>query len=483
AGLAGAAAFGRTAFAQDENAVAKTGVDPEKWNTETINALAGTITVDTQAELHALVPPDQATGDLSYWNVGPVESTPEIVKQFYQEFQDNFKTWYPNINLDNQNVDYNDLLDKLRTASAGGAAPDVAKMPILWGVEFAARGDLQEIVLEDYGLSKELFWEGALKSVTWEGKYYGIPTNNETMAFIWNKAIFAEAGLDPENPPATWADVVAYSKQIKDTTGKFGYGMVAKVNAGNTPFRVMPMLWAYGSSALDEAESAPTMKTTMINNEGGVAALQNMYDMYVRDRSVPTSALTNTQVENQDLFISGQVAMMISHPSEYVTMQNKLADTTGDEAVMAQTVVDNMAYGLIPAGPVRRSVVFGGSNAHIFTDQAHGGAVNANGAKALVAALTSPEWSLKNNWADSNPANLRGFETEYMKQRLSEIRFLEVTTSMLPYGVPFPVVPESTEIMNIIVPEMLQNALTETMSVQEAADDAAARIMDLISTT
>lgn len=481
AGFAGMTAFQQSAFARLlQDATQKTGVDPDKWNIDTINALAGTITVDTAAELHALVP-DTASGDLSYWNVGPVESTPQIAKDFYQQFQDSFKTWYPNINLDNQNVDYNDLLDKLRTAAAGGAAPDVAKMPILWGVEFAARGDLQEIKLEDYGLSKELFWEGALKSVTWDGKYYGIPTNNETMAFIWNKALFSEAGLDPENPPATWADVVAYSKQIKEKTGKFGYGMVAKVNAGNTPFRFMPMVWAYGSSALDEAEAAPTMKTTMINNEGGVAALQNMYDMYVTDRSVPTSALTNTQTENQDLFISGQVAMMISHPSEYVTMQNKLASATGDEKAIAQTVVDNMAYGLIPEGPVRRSVVFGGSNAHIFTDKAHGGTVNADGAKALVAALTSPEWSLKNNWTDSNPANLRGFETEWMKQRLADIRFLEVTTSMLPYGVPFPVVPESTEIMNIIVPEMLQNALTETMSVQEAADDAAARINDLIS--
>jgi multiple sugar transport system substrate-binding protein len=483
AGLAGVAAFGRAAGAQDADAVAKTGVDPTKWNTETINALAGTITVDTAAELHALVPEDAATGDLSYWNVGPVESTPQIMKDIYQQFQDSFKGYYPGINLDNQNVDYNDLLDKARTAAAGGAAPDVAKFPILWGVEFAARGDLQEIKLEDFNLSKELFWEGALKSVTWEGKYYGIPTNNETMAFIWNKALFAEAGLDPENPPATWADVVAYSKQIKEKTGAFGYGLVAKVNAGNTPFRFMPMCWAYGSSALDEAESAPTMKTTMINNEGGVAALQNLYDLYVRDKSVPTSALTNTQTENQDLFISGQLAMVISHPSEYAVMQAKLASAEGDEKAVAQTVVDNMAYGLIPEGPVRRSVVFGGSNAHIFTDQAHGGTVNAAGAKALVAALTSPEWALKNNWTDSNPANLRGFETEWMKQRLSEIRFLEVTTSMLPYGVPFPVVPESTEIMNIIIPEMIQNALTETMSVQEAADDAAARIMDLISTT
>ena len=60
-----------------------------------------------------------------------------------------------------------------------------------------------------------------------------------------------------------------------------------------------------------------------------------------------------------------------------------------------------------------------------------------------------------------------------MKQRLDTIKFLDVTTSMLPYGVPFPVIPESTEIMNIIVPDMLQNALTGKMTVEEAADDAA----------
>jgi len=54
---------------------------------------------------------------------------------------------------------------------------------------------------------------------------------------------------------------------------------------------------------------------------------------------------------------------------------------------------------------------------------------------------------------------------------------------MLPYGVPFPVVPESTEIMNIIIPEMMQNVLTETMSVQDAADDAAERINDLLASS
>ena len=63
-----------------------------------------------------------------------------------------------------------------------------------------------------------------------------------------------------------------------------------------------------------------------------------------------------------------------------------------------------------------------------------------------------------------------------MKERLDTIKVLDVTTSMLPNGIPFPVIPEATEIMNIIVPDMMQNALTGKMTVDQAADDAAAKV-------
>ncbi len=482
AGLALGAAAVPSVLAQD-GAGGQTGIDPATWNPQTITAMAGTETVDTAAEMHALVPAETA-GQLSWWAVGPNQASPPIATQLWDEYQNAFRTTWPAMQLDVQNVDYNELLDKTRVAAAGGAAPSVAKFPILWGVEFAARGLLQEIRLEDYGLSADMFWPGALKSVTWQDKLYGIPTNNETMAFIYNRDIFQRAGLNPDMPPQTWEEVRQASKTITDQLGPRvkGYGMVAKQNAGNTPFRFMPLLWAHGGSALDEADAAPTYATTKINTPEAVQALQLMYDMYVTDRSVPTSALTNTQVENQDLFLTEQIAMMISHPSEYVALQSKLATLTNpEEQQRAQRVVDNMTYTLIPAGPVRRAVVFGGSNAHIFTDAAHGSPVDPNASKAMLGLLTSPEWSLKNNWTDSNPSNLRGFRTPWMKERLESIKFLEVTTSMLPYGIPFPVVPESTEIMNSIVPDMLQNALSESMTVQEAADDAAQKITDLIS--
>lgn len=459
--------------------VTKTGIDISKWTPEYISSIAGTLKVDTKAECAKVVPLDYK-GKLTYWWVGTNQSSPDIDKKFEAEFFKAFSETYPNIELTKQNLDYNQMLDKLRTAALGNAAPMVARMPILWGVEFAAKGQLREFGPTDVGYEVDEYWPGAMKSVSWKNKTYGVPTNNETMALIWNAAIFKAAGLDPEKPPATWDELVKFSKQIKDKTGKNGYGLVARVNAGNTPFRFMPEAWAEGGGAFDEAEEHPTYQKVYINNDGTKRALQQCYDMYVRDKSVPTSALTNTQTENEDPFLAGNLAMMISHPTEYAYMLDRAKKATGSDKKMADEVVANMRYGLIPKGKVRRAVVFGGSNVHVFNEQyVDGGKVDLMAAKAFIAFLTGPEWSTKLSWDSSNPSNLRGFRTDWMKQRLEQIKFLNITTSMLPYGIPFPVIPESTQVMNIIVPDMLQNVLTQKMSVSDAADDAAKKIKDL----
>jgi hypothetical protein len=121
--------------------------------------------------------------------------------------------------------------------------------------------------------------------------------------------------------------------------------------------------------------------------------------------------------------------------------------------------------------------VFGGSNIHILKPEyVEGGKVDEPAAKAIICMWTSPEWSLKMAYAGSNPGNLNGFKTKWMKERLDNIKFLDVTTSMLPYGIPFPALPQAPEIMNIIVPDMLQNALTGAMTVDQAADDAAKKV-------
>ncbi len=204
-------------------------------------------------------------------------------------------------------------------------------------------------------------------------------------------------------------------------------------NAGNTPYRFMPQAWAYGGGALDEAEDKPAYKRFCINNEGTKAALQVSYDMYVRDKSVPRSALTNTQTENQDPFVAGQLGMMISHPSEYAVMIDKAKRATGADKAIAEAVVANMRYGLIPNGPV---AAFGGvrrlEHPHL---QAGDRRRRSRHRRRARRSWRSPR--VRNGRPSSpgpapTPATRRGFRTNWMKQRLEQIKFLNVTTSMLP---------------------------------------------------
>ena len=197
--------------------------------------------------------------------------------------------------------------------------------------------------------------------------------------------------------------------------------------------------------------------------------------MYVRDKSVPISALTNTQTENQDPFIAGQLAMMISHPSEYAAMLDQAEKATGADKANADEVRRQHALRPDPEGPgAARGRVRRLERAHLQAEYVDGGTSIAEAAQG-AHRLHRPA----RNGRPSSPGSARIPATcaasgpTWMKQRLDTIRFLDVTTSMLPYGVPFPVIPESTEIMNIIVPDMMQNALTGKMTVDEAADDAA----------
>ncbi len=120
---------------------ADSGIDLSKWSPEYVKKIAGTEEFDTAAECSKIVPLDYK-GRLTYWYTGPSDAEPEITKQMDKEFWAAWKATYPNIETDAQNINYNELLDKFRTALLGNAAPMVVRLQILGGVEFAAKGYL-----------------------------------------------------------------------------------------------------------------------------------------------------------------------------------------------------------------------------------------------------------------------------------------------------------------------------------------------------
>jgi len=160
-------------------------VDLSKWSPDYVRSIAGTQDFDTAADCGKVTPLDYK-GRLTFWYQGVFEGDPDLLRQYYKDFFETFRKTYPNIQLEEQALTYNDLLDKFRTALLGNAAPMAVRLQILGGTEFASKGYLQPLKPEDVGYSTDDFWPGAMKAVTWEGVTYGIPTNNETMAFIWN---------------------------------------------------------------------------------------------------------------------------------------------------------------------------------------------------------------------------------------------------------------------------------------------------------
>ena len=165
-------------------ALAEPPVDLSKWSPEYVRSIAGTEEFNTAEQCGKVTPLDYK-GDLTFWYQGVFEGDPDLLRQYYKDFFETFRKTYPNINLQEQALTYEDLLDKFRTALLGNAGPMAIRLQILGGTEFAAKGYLEPLKPEDVGWSAEDFWPGAMKAVTWEGTTYGIPTNNETMAFIW----------------------------------------------------------------------------------------------------------------------------------------------------------------------------------------------------------------------------------------------------------------------------------------------------------
>ena len=85
------------------------------------------------------------------------------------------------------------------------------------------------------------------------------------------------------------------------------------------------------------------------------------------------------------------------------------------------------------------------------------------------------------HYESSNPGNRDGFNLPEEKIRESETKFLDVTIQMLQYGISFPTIPEANDIMNLVVPQMMQDVMTKAKTPQQAGQDAAKKVNDMIA--
>ena len=115
------------------------------------------------------------------------------------------------------------------------------------------------------------------------GHTYGLPEGNYSMGLVYNRALFEQAGLDPEQPPTTWDEVRADAKKIAGLgKGVVGYGDYSKSNTGGWHFTAE--MYSRGG---DVAKQQPDGSWKAdFDNATGRAVLQQLHDMRWTDDSM-----------------------------------------------------------------------------------------------------------------------------------------------------------------------------------------------------
>ncbi len=113
---------------------------------------------------------------------------------------------------------YNDARIKALAALKSGQP---AQLSVLFSIDIYELIEQDAIVAFDdvVQTAEEKAWLNSFYPTLMEngktaGKTWGIPFQRSTIVMYYNKDLFKQAGLDPEQPPTTWDEMVAMGKQL-----------------------------------------------------------------------------------------------------------------------------------------------------------------------------------------------------------------------------------------------------------------------------
>ncbi|MFI9488235.1 ABC transporter substrate-binding protein [Promicromonospora sp. NPDC052451] len=205
---------------------------------------------------------------------------------------------------------------------AGGTLPDVFPIPFTDGralIEAGQIADVSDLVAE-LPYADQFNPTIAAAGQDADGGMWAVPIAAYNQGLHYNRRLFEEAGLDPDNPPTTWDEVREAAKKIADETGQAGYAHMTQSNTGG--WILTTETYALGGRVVEgEGDEA----TATVDNDATVAALEMLRDMRWEDNSMGSSFLYDWSTINQD-FAAGKIGMYVSGGANYPNLftQNQM---------------------------------------------------------------------------------------------------------------------------------------------------------------
>ena len=105
---------------------------------------------------------------------------------------------------------------RLMLSISGGVPPDVAGITGKSLPAYAENNALTPLdrLAASHGITREQYIDVFWKICSYRGHLWALPTTPACLALIWNKKLFREAGLDPEQPPRSIAELERFNERL-----------------------------------------------------------------------------------------------------------------------------------------------------------------------------------------------------------------------------------------------------------------------------
>ncbi|MDG5789868.1 ABC transporter substrate-binding protein [Evansella sp. AB-P1] len=247
---------------------------------------------------------------------------------------------------------YEESLTQLRQLAGTDDAPAVVQVfevGTKYMIESGYIEPVQTFINED-NFDLSLLEENILSYYQVDGQLYSMPFNTSNAIMVYNKDMFREVGLDPENPPATFSEVRDAAKKISDYYGSSVDGFSVITNGWFTEQMIANQGGLYVDN--DNGRSGePTQ--ALINGEEGQRWFQWLYDMK-SDSSLGDYG--RAWDDHRAAFLGETVAM-------YLDSTASLAGTVTNAEFEVGTAFLPTADGMDPQG-----VIVGGASIWMMTD-------------------------------------------------------------------------------------------------------------------
>ncbi len=199
-------------------------------------------------------------------------------------------------------VDWDNYWTLLEAGARGGEMPDVFWMHSNTAQMYMENDmllNLDEYIEADDEIDLDDFYPGIVALYNSNGSQYAIPKDHDTIALLYNEAIFTEYGVDTPTSDWSWEDLQKAAADITEKSNGEVYGFA--MNTSNNQDGWYNLIEGYGGKVITDDH-----KDTTIDSEEGKAGMEMMRQILTV--SAPQSVVAETGTDS--LFMSGKAAMI-----------------------------------------------------------------------------------------------------------------------------------------------------------------------------